>query len=231
MIASRRLLLASAFAAALVFPAFAAEPYVTNKTMDLAVLMQPPPVKGSAVDKSDMQAVLDAQAAASDARKRLAFEDSAETVYVMFGSVFGPKFTEQTTPKMNALHERIAESEAGTLDPIKPVFGRVRPWLANPDVKAIAQPTKSGSYPSGHTTQVIITAIVMAAMVPEMKYEIWARADEYAQSRVIGGMHYPTDITAGTRAGTAIAAVMFQQPEFQADFAAAKAEVRAALGL
>jgi acid phosphatase (class A) len=44
-------------------------------------------------------------------------------------------------------------------------------------------------------------------------------------------MHYPSDLDAGFRAGTAMAAVMMQQPGFQAEFAAAKAELRAALGL
>jgi acid phosphatase (class A) len=111
------------------------------------------------------------------------------------------------------------------------VFGRVRPWVANPEVKAYAKPSKSPSYPSGHTTRVTIDAIVLSAMVPEKQSEIWARADDYAESRIIGGMHYPTDVLAGWRSGTAIAAMMFQQANFHADFDAARAELRAELGL
>jgi acid phosphatase (class A) len=231
MNATRRFLLATAFAASLALPAFAAEPYVTAKTFDLAILLPLPPVAGSAVDKADMQAVLDAQAQASDARKKMAFEDSEESVYLMFTRVLGDKFTAANTPKLAAMFERIAESEGETLDPVKPIFGRVRPWIANPDVKAIAKPTKSQAYPSGHTTLVTITAIVVAGMVPEKRREIWARAYEYAESRVIGGMHFPSDIEAGLRSGTAIAGAMFALPGFQADYAAARAEVRSALGL
>ena len=44
-------------------------------------------------------------------------------------------------------------------------------------------------------------------------------------------MHYPTDIEAGRRAGTAMAALMFSDPQFKADFLVAKAEVRADLGM
>ncbi len=44
-------------------------------------------------------------------------------------------------------------------------------------------------------------------------------------------MHYPSDLQAGWRAGTAMAAVMFALPNFRSDFAAARDEVRAALGL
>ena len=39
-------------------------------------------------------------------------------------------------------------------------------------------------------------------------------------------MHYPSDLVAGKRAGAAMAAVLFTDPGFQADFAAAKAELR-----
>ena len=234
MIRTRRLLAATILAATLSLPGFAAEPYVTAKMLDLTVLVPPPPAKGSAADKADMQAVLAAQAAqagASDARKAQAFADSEETVYLMFTRVLGDKFVPSATPKAAALFERIGASEGDTLDAAKPFFGRVRPWIANPEVKAIAVPTKSASYPSGHTTLVTIEAIMVAAMVPEKKAEIWARADDYAESRVIGGMHYPTDILAGCRTGTAMATVMFQDPAFKADFEAAKAEVRGALGL
>jgi acid phosphatase (class A) len=227
----RRLLLCSALATSLALPAFAAEPYVTGKMLDLTVLVPPPPAKGSDADKADMAAVLAAQANASEARKTQAFVDSDETVYVMFSSILGDKFTPATTPKAAKLFDRIGDSEDDTLDAAKPFFGRVRPWLANPEVKAIAKQTKSGSYPSGHTTRVAINAIMMSIILPEKKDAFWARADDYAQSRVIGGMHYPTDVLAGWRTGTAMATLMLQDPAFKADLEAAKVEVRAALGM
>lgn len=235
MNALRRLLLSTALVATLIAtsatPSFAAEPYVTAKMLDLTVLVPPPPAKGSDADKLDMMAVLAAQANASDARKAQALADSDEVVFFVFSSVMGDKFDAANMPKVAKLFERIAESEADTLDAAKPIFGRVRPWLASPEVKAIAKPTKSGSYPSGHTTLVTIDAIILSAMLPEKKEAIWARAGDYAESRVIGGMHYPTDILAGGRTGTAMATVMLQDPAFKADFVAAKAEMRAAMGM
>lgn len=231
MNALRRLLLSTALVATLAMPSFAAEPYITGKTLDLTVLVPPPPAKGSDAEKIDMAAVLTAQANASDARKAQALADSDETVFVMFTSVLGDKFVAANMPKAAKLFERIGDSEDDTLDAAKPYFGRVRPWLANPEVKAIAKPTKSGSYPSGHTTRVTIDAIMVAAMMPEKKEAIWARANDYAESRVIGGMHYPTDLLAGWRTGTAMATVMLHDTAFKADFEAAKIEVRAALGM
>ena len=231
MLSPMRLLLAGSLAFSLAVPALGAEPYITSKTMDVASLMQPPPVKGSPADVADMRAVLDAQAGASDARKAQALTDSSENISVIFGDVLGPKFVAAGLPATGKLFDRIGVSETGTLDPAKPVFGRVRPWLANPEVKTYAKPGKTPSYPSGHTTRVAIDAIVLAVLVPEKQREIWARAEDYADSRIIGGMHYPTDVQAGWRSGTAIAAVLFQQPEFRADLDTAKTELRAALGL
>jgi len=232
MTVTKRALLAGCFALSLVAPAFAADPYVTAKMMDIASLMPPPPVKGSPADLADLQAVIDAQAHASDARKAQTVADSDETIYVMFSNVLGSNFVEAKLPKTSHLFARIGDSEDDTLDAAKPVFGRLRPWMGHPDqVKVIAKPTKSGAYPSGHTTRVAMGAIFLSAMVPEKQADIWARAEDYAYSRVIGGMHYPTDIESGWRAGTAMAAMMQQQPEFRADFDAAKAELRAVLAL
>jgi acid phosphatase (class A) len=126
---------------------------------------------------------------------------------------------------------RALNSEDDVTAPAKTFFARTRPFLADSDIKALVPPSKSGSYPSGHTTRVTLAAIILDSMLPEKRDAIWTRADEYAESRIIGGMHYPTDIEAGRRAGTAMAALMFADPQFKADYAAAKAEVRAALGL
>jgi acid phosphatase (class A) len=58
---------------------------------------------------------------------------------------------------------------------------------------------------------------------------IWARAEEYEESRIIGGMHSPNDLAGGRLAGTAMAAVMLADPAFMTDYAAAKAELRKVL--
>jgi len=232
MFAFRRILLAGCTGLLLATSAFAAEPYVTGKMMDIATLMPPPPVKDSPEDKADLKAVTDAQAQATDARKAQTVVDSDESIFVVFGQQLGDKFQPAALPHTTEFFARIGASEDDTLDAAKPVFGRLRPWMGHPEaVKAFAKPSKSGSYPSGHTTRVALYAIIMSALVPEKQREFWLRAADYAQSRVIGGMHYPSDIESGWRAGTAMAAVMMAQPGFRADLEAARVELRGVLGL
>jgi acid phosphatase (class A) len=68
-------------------------------------------------------------------------------------------------------------------------------------------------------------------MVPEKAAAIFARAAEYAHNRVIAGVHFPTDVEGGRIAASVIDNTLLHNPRFEADFAQAKAEVRAALGL
>ena len=67
--------------------------------------------------------------------------------------------------------------------------------------------------------------------MPEKRSELFSRGWEFGENRLNLGIHFPSDIEAGRIAATAVIAVMMQNPAFKADLAAAKAEVRAALGL
>jgi acid phosphatase (class A) len=232
MMLSRRSFVVAA-ALLLATPVFAADPapYLTPAQIDLTVMLPPPPPAGSALEQSELSAVVAIQKNASTDRIALANSDANETVFDMYTRTFGAAFTPDKLPKATVFFLRALSSEDDVTAPAKTFFARTRPFLADADIKALVPPSKSGSYPSGHTTRVTLAAIILDAMLPEKADAIWARADQYAESRIIGGMHYPTDIEAGRRAGTAMAALMFSDPAFKADFLAAKAEVRADLGL
>ncbi len=223
------LLLLAPGATALGARAAAPPPYLTAADVDLTMLLPLPPAPGSALQGAEVQAVLDVQAAASRDRIAQAVVDAKETVFVMFGDILGPRVTPESAPKTTAMFSRIGESEDATVDPAKPFFGRVRPFLADPRIKALVPPSSSGSWPSGHTTRVTMMAAVLANMLPEQRGPIWARAADYAQSRVIGGMHFPSDLQAGQRAGTAMAQALFAIAEFRADLDAAKTELKGVL--
>ena len=213
------------------FSAFAAEsPYLTTKQLDIIPFMPAPTVNGSAEDLAQQVLVIQAQKAASAERIALANRDTEETVYAMFASVLGAEFKAENLPVFTAMFVRMGDTEDAVIDPVKAYFGRIRPFLNNPEIKPLVKPSKSGSYPSGHTSRSTMMAAVLSSMLPEKRAAIYERANDYALSRVIGGMHYPNDLDAGRRAGTAMAATLLASPTFKTDFEAAKAEVRKALG-
>ncbi|MFC0410239.1 acid phosphatase [Roseomonas elaeocarpi] len=230
----RRSLLAAAASLPLLaaLPVLAEDaPYVTAADVNFLLLLPPPPARNSALDQAEIAQVLEIQRSRSPERAALAVHDATETPEAMFGTVMGPDFTAAKLPLTIAFLAHVAENEDVLTDPAKKGFGRPRPHLVNAEIKPIVPLSTSGSYPSGHTTRGTMTGIVLAAMVPERHDAILARVQEYGQSRLVGGIHYASDIEAGYRAGTAAAAVMMTKPAFQADFAKARAELRAALGL
>ena len=62
-----------------------------------------------------------------------------------------------------------------------------------------------------------LTAILLAQMVPEKRSALFERAASNAQSRVIAGVHYPSDLEGGKLAATALAARLLANPQLQAD--------------
>lgn len=212
--------------------AFAAEsPYLTNKQLDITPFMPAPVVNGSAEDRAQQALVLAAQKAAMPDRIAAANSDAEETVYAMFSNVLGVKFKAANLPVLTAMFERIGDTEDAVVDPVKAYFGRIRPFMNNPEIKPLVKPSKSGSYPSGHTSRSTMMAVILSSMLPESRTAIFVRANDYAQSRVIGGMHYPDDLEAGRRAGSAMAATLLASPTFRTDFEASSAELRKVLGL
>jgi acid phosphatase (class A) len=212
--------------------AFAAPgPYLTHKQLDVTPFLPAPVANGSAEDRAQQLLVIAAQKAASPERIALANSDADETVYAMFSTVLDANFKPANLPLFSAMFERMGETEDAVVDPVKAYFGRTRPFLNNPEIKPLVKPSKSGSYPSGHTSRSTMMAIVLSSMLPEKRAAIFARANEYADSRIIGGMHYPNDLEGGRRAGTAMAATLLASPTFQTDFDAARVELRKALGL
>ena len=89
----------------------------------------------------------------------------------------------------------------------------------------------ASSYPSGHATVGTLMGIELANMLPEKRAQIMARAWEFGHNREVGGIHYPSDIEMGRIAGTVIAQTISTHPDFKVEFEAARAELRAALGL
>lgn len=223
----------------------ATQPYASISTLELSTLLPPPPAQGSPAYQTEVDAILAAQQSASPARVKQAVADAKGSVFDMFGQMLGPRFTAPELPATAKLFNRLGDSETAVVGPAQKAFGRTRPFTADSRVQvisgAIMMPTaaasaggdaltQSGSWPSGRATRVSASAIILAAMLPEQRAAIWGRATEYAQSRVIAGMHYPQDLEAGYRAGTALAAALLNDGEFQTEFAAARQEVRAALG-
>ncbi|PZM11345.1 acid phosphatase [Rhizobium tubonense] len=226
-------LLALVLVVGLASPTFAdgAKPFADAKEIDLTTLLPPPPANDSAQMKSELAEILTLQVTRTPEMAARAVADAEEDVWRFSDVIDSPKFTKENLPKFSAFFDRIVETEGAVVDPAKDVWKRPRPHLYSDLVKPIVPLSKSGSYPSGHTTLGTLMGIVLSNMLPEKKAPIMTRAWEYGHNRIVGGIHYATDIEAGRISGTVIAQTIMTHDDYKAEYEAAKTELRSALGL
>jgi acid phosphatase (class A) len=205
---------------------------VTPQTLALQRLLPPPPGADSAQQKAELAEMLRIQGARTPAQVEEARRD-VETSVFRFADALGnpPTFARGKLPLTEALFQDVGRNEAAVLNPAKDAFARPRPFLTDAHIDPVLTRPPSWSYPSGHATWAAAVGVVLADMVPERRAAILERARGYAHNRVLGGVHYPSDVQEGFVSGTVLAAMLFDCPAFAVEEAAAKAELRHALGL
>ena len=84
---------------------------------------------------------------------------------------------------------------------------RERPFITHSAIQCAAAPLDRYSFPSGHTLHAVSFASLIAWYFPEWGPLLAAFATLVAISRVLLGLHYPTDVAAGALLGGALAGV------------------------
>lgn len=241
-----RFVLALALAFGLAAPAFADNPaqarmeagpgahpmgYLDKARLpDAAKFLPPPPQLGADAALGDLYAFHHTRALEGTDRWKLAQHDDAYDVALVMGDfdcALGAKLTPANAPKLAALLEKMQRDTAGVVGPIKRVYRRARPIEGNDAPFCMDRKDYKGSYsyPSGHATMSSAFALVLVELAPDRANEIMARGRAYAESRVVCGAHWPTDIEAGRIAGAATVAALHADAAFRADLDAARAEV------
>jgi acid phosphatase (class A) len=206
--------------------------YLNSDQIDLTQVLAPPPALNSAMQKADLARVLEVQRMRTPEQVADAKADTNKSVF-RFADVLGPSFNEADLPKTAALFDAAGKDAAMIAEGGKLFFKRARPFVTSSEVHPtvpINPKAYYSSYPSEHATYGYMTAILLAQMVPEKRAQIFSRGRTFGLNRIVDGVHYPSDVEAGRIDGTLIAATLMQNPKFEQDFAAAKAEVRAKLG-
>lgn len=200
--------------------------YLPNGKPDAIALLAPPPLPDSPEQAADLQEVRSVSQSAPDSDVAVAKTETKFTVFT-FAPEIGPFFEPGKFPKTEALLRNVRADAETVVDNAKDYWKRPRPYKVDPSL-ASGKLEKSFSYPSGHSTESMVLALVLADLFPEHHDAIIAEARNIGWHRVEIARHYPTDIYAGRVLAQAIVREMKKDADFQKDLAAAKEEIAVA---
>ena len=84
---------------------------------------------------------------------------------------------------------------------------RPRPFEVHQDIFMTGKPLDKFSFPSGHTLHAVVFGLVAINYYPALSFIIMPFVSMVALSRVVLGLHYPSDVLAGAFIGSLIAAL------------------------
>jgi acid phosphatase (class A) len=196
---------------------------------DATRILPAPPAAGSAKAVSELAEVKAIAARTTLEMLAAATHDAKDETPDIFNNVIG--FDIAKAPAAAKLLSLVGDEEEDDTKAAKDFFHRDRPWIVDASIHTCT-PAKTGpapnSYPSGHSTRGFAMGVVLAALIPAKSQAILARAAEYAENRLVCGVHFRSDITAGQQFGTVLALRLMQNAQFQAQMAAARADLAAA---
>ena len=201
----------------------------------LADVVPPPPVAGSATDLAD-KARSGRFVTLEDSDRWLLATAHAELrpplALQHFDCALGFRLGSATTPTLNRLMQRLFHDSDAAAELAKARGFRPRPVGDDPERRPCQRVSdagrKSPSYPSGSSTVTTVYGEAFAALEPGRATEVRRIAHEMGLSRLVCGMHYPSDVAAGEILGKAVFEAAVATPGFDADLAAARLELAAA---
>lgn len=90
---------------------------------------------------------------------------------------------------------------------LKKYLVRERPYIGLVGIECAMPPLDRYSFPSGHTLHAVMFAAMLAHYIPTLAPMLIALAVLIAASRVVLGLHYPTDVIVGASIGYTIARI------------------------
>jgi acid phosphatase (class A) len=200
-------------------------PWITPSLDVLLAQVPPAPTAGSPADRADLDYTLAIQADANPDLLRRAEIVALYFNVFSYSQVLGPKFTPDAYPKTHAFFKQLDATTNVSKNLLKDHFARPRPVDAHKGLVKQLVPYEAGySYPSGHSARAWLDALVLGQLDPGDRLAFLRQAALVGYYRVLGGMHYQSDVIASRT----LAEYLFAQLQADPAFTKALADLQAA---
>jgi acid phosphatase (class A) len=204
--------------------------FLPADTSRFADSFPPPPADESEQTRRELEELLSMQRSRDAADVAAARADRRKDVDRFYGALGFDQGNPPHLPALRSLMEAVEDDVSRYVRAPKLEFARARPYVIDPSIEpCIGDVAGDRSYPSGHATYGYVVAYLLADMAPGRRAALLARADEFARSRALCGVHYPSDLEAGRAGARWLADHLLASPEYRAAAARAGAELRTAL--
>lgn len=201
--------------------------FVKVDAIDFKVVLPVPPPPDSIAGQAEIMTLLQLQEWRTEDHVSWAKLVETDSVFNL-SAVLGPWFKPDRLPLTAVLFKQIGDDMRAMDSLAKKPFARPRPSTIEPRLRPCVTVPASMSYPSGSATQALVWAELLAEAMPSRRDELVARAHRAAWGRVIGGVHYPSDLVAGQLLARHYLAECRKSPKFREAFAACRQELVAA---
>ena len=184
----------------------------------------PPPPHNSPLEAIELQQVKAVRAAASPERLAQAERDGETENPTAFDQAAGRDLAQ--LPATYALLTRIQRETNRVVGAGKDYFKRLRPYGVDPQMAHCGKGKSADrGYPSGHAGMGWSVGWALSRLMPDRAAAIVARAQDYAISREICGVHFPSDLEASHGVAVMIADRLLSDPRLADQVAAARREL------
>ncbi len=205
--------------------------FVAVETLDLARVLPRWPEDDSLAGRADLEAVHDLQRLRTPEHEAEALADASRGPMAWAREVLGPGFDAGRLPRTTALLVAVHDDMRAVNRAANAVHGwHERPVVRDPTLRpslpAGAPPTPA--WPSARTAGTRVWAGVLCDLMPAQCPRLQDAAARSGWLRAVGGVHYPTDITAGRIVADAFLGHLRAVPAYAAALGPAREELAAA---
>ncbi len=157
-----------------------------------------------------------------------ALSDESAPLSDVFSEALDIELSYEATPEIMNLVERATTDVHRANIVVKNHYKRVRPFaqFKEPSLKPETDEEEAATYsfPSGHSSRGWMYALVLASVVPECAEELFERAHDYADNRIVCGHHWKSDTDASLMLAAGIFATVVSTDEYRAQLVKAREE-------